>query len=65
MVRLPSPLRLLLVALAGWINREQLAVIDYLREENVILREQMGNRRLRLNDDHHVRSGSWLMVAIS
>jgi hypothetical protein len=39
-----SPLiSMLLVAIAGWINREQLAVIDYLKEENRVLRELLGS----------------------
>ncbi len=41
--------------LAGWVNREQQAVIDYLREENTVLREQMGGRRLRFTDDQRRR----------
>ena len=53
MDKLSPPLRLLVFMLAGWVNREQQAVIDYLREENAVLLEQMGGRRLRLNDDHH------------
>jgi hypothetical protein len=36
-------------------NQRQLLVIDYLREENRVLREQLGNRRLRLNDDQRRR----------
>jgi uncharacterized protein YqfA (UPF0365 family) len=35
-------------------NQRQLQVIDYLREENRVLREQLGDRRLRL-DDHQRR----------
>ncbi len=35
---------------AGWLCREQEAVIDYLREENKVLREQLGTRRLRFTD---------------
>src|SRR5712692_11662523 len=42
--------RILLVALAGWVNRHQLEVIDYLRKENRILKEQLHGRRLRLSD---------------
>jgi hypothetical protein len=38
------PVRLLLVALAGWINQQQRDVIDYLQEENRVLREQLGSR---------------------
>ena len=44
------PFRVLLLAVSGWVRREQLQVIDYLVEENRILREQIGNRRLRLTD---------------
>ena len=34
------PVRLLLVTLAGWVNRHQQHVIEYLVEENRALREQ-------------------------
>ena len=37
-------------AVAGWINRGQQQVIEYLLEENRVLREQLGGRRLRLTD---------------
>jgi hypothetical protein len=47
MLPLSPPLRFLLVALAGWINQQQRDVIDYLREENRVLREQLGHRRVR------------------
>ncbi len=46
-----SPLQLLLATFAGWVNRQQAQVIDYLVEENRVLKEQIGNRRLRLSDD--------------
>jgi putative transposase len=44
-----------LIAVAGWMNQQQQDAIDYLREENRILREQLGGRRLRLNDDQRRR----------
>ena len=47
--------RLLLISLAGWLNQQQQEVIDYLQEENRVLREQLGGRRLRLNDDQRRR----------
>ncbi|MFO1053890.1 MAG: integrase core domain-containing protein [Planctomycetota bacterium] len=50
-----QPLRLLLTAVAGWVHREQAATIEYLLEENRVLREQMGKRRLRLTDDQRRR----------
>jgi hypothetical protein len=40
----------LLAAMAGWVNRSQQDVIEYLQTENRILREQLGDRRLRLSD---------------
>ena len=33
---------ILLVALAGWMNRQQQEVIEYLKEENRVLREKLG-----------------------
>src|SRR5688500_7770079 len=50
-----SPLRLLLVTLAGWINRHQQEVIEYLVEENRVLREQLKGPRIRLTDDQRRR----------
>ena len=52
---IPRPWQLLLVGLAGWIRRRQLDVIEYLREENRVLREQMGKRRWRFTDDQRRR----------
>lgn len=45
----------MLVTLAGWINRQQQYVIDYLREENRVLREQCRTKRLRFTDDQRRR----------
>jgi len=36
-------------------NQQQQFAIDYLREENRVLKEQLGGRRLRLNDDQRRR----------
>src|SRR3989454_6083218 len=36
-------------------NQHQLQIIDYLREENRVLRDQLGGRRVRLNDDQRRR----------
>jgi putative transposase len=44
----------MLIAVSGWMNHRQLKVIDYLREENRALREQLGDRRVCL-DDHQRR----------
>ena len=50
-----SPLQFLLFTLAGWINRHQQAVIDYLLEENRVLKGLLGGRRPRLTDDQRRR----------
>ena len=42
--------RILLLTLAGWIRREQAAVIGYLKEENRVLRDQLKGKRLQLSD---------------
>ena len=36
-------------------NQKQQYAIDYLREENRVLREQLGTRRLRFTDDQRRR----------
>lgn len=48
MARVIRPWQVLVIATAGWISREQDAVIEYLREENRVLKQQLGGRRLRL-----------------
>jgi putative transposase len=50
-----NPFHFVLIALAGWMNQRQYQLIDYLREENRVLREQLGERRLRFNDDQRRR----------
>ena len=47
---MPDALQFLVLAFAGWVNRHQEDLIDYLREENRVLREQLGSRPLRLTD---------------
>ncbi len=49
------PLQVLLLALSGWVNRVQQRTIDYLVEENRVLKEQLKGRKLRLNDDQRRR----------
>ena len=50
-----NPWNILLIAIAGWMNREQNAVVEYLRDENRVLRELLGKKRPRLNDDQRRR----------
>ena len=52
---LNTPFQMLLVMLAGWVNEEQRAVIDYLKEENRVLRELHGKKRLRFTDNQRRR----------
>ncbi len=46
---------MLLAMLAGWINRQQTDVIDYLKAENQILREKLGKKRILLDDSQRRR----------
>jgi hypothetical protein len=46
-----QPFHLLVIALAGWLNRHQQEVIDYLIEENRVLKVQLEGRRLRFTDE--------------
>ena len=39
-------LQFLVSILAGWVNRSQQDVIEYLQAENQVLREQLGDWRL-------------------
>jgi putative transposase len=55
MARDLDPFRFILIAAGGWMNQHQLQIIDYLREENRVLREQLGGRRVRFNDDQRRR----------
>src|SRR5437868_8506392 len=55
MARSLDPFRFVLLAVSGWMNQRQLQVIDYLREENRVLRERLRGKRLRLNDDQRRR----------
>ena len=50
----PTP-HFLVSTVAGWLNRHQDDLIDYLREENRVLREQLGGRPLRLTDSQRRR----------
>ena len=51
-------LQFLMLIFAGWVNRSQQDVIGYLQEENRILREQLGGKRLRFTDAQRRRLAS-------
>src|SRR3954453_14671974 len=55
MPRVLDPFWFLLIAASGWMNQHQVQMIEYLREENRVLREQLGDRRLRFTDDQRRR----------
>jgi transposase InsO family protein len=46
-----QPWQLLLLVLAGWVNRQQQDVIEYLMTENRVLREKLGKKRILLDDN--------------
>jgi hypothetical protein len=50
-----SPFALAVSILAGFLNRAQQDAIEYLREENRVLRDMLGKRRLRFTDSHRKR----------
>jgi transposase InsO family protein len=49
------PLQFLLLTVAGWIKRDQQAVIEYLIAQNAVLREQLGDTRIRFTDPQRRR----------
>jgi hypothetical protein len=49
------PFSFLVVSIAGWMNQHQQQVIEFLMEENRVLREQMATRRMRFSDDQRRR----------
>ena len=52
---IPQPWQILFLIMAGWVNRQQLQVIEYLRTENQVLREKCGPNRILLSDDQRRR----------
>jgi transposase InsO family protein len=50
-----DPFSFVVVSIAGWMNQHQHDVINYLIEENRVLREQLGSRRIRFTDDQRRR----------
>jgi transposase InsO family protein len=50
-----DPFRFVAAAIAGWANQRQQDAIEYLREENRVLREQSAGKRIRYTDDQRRR----------
>ena len=57
-----QPFHLLVIALAGWLNRDQQALIDYLVAENRVLKDQLGGQRLRFTDEQRIRLAVVLQI---
>lgn len=50
-----DPFRFVFIVLAGWVDQLEQDIHDYVKEENRVLREHLGNKRLRLNDEQRRR----------
>lgn len=50
-----DPFSFVVISIAGWMNQHQQKVIEYLMEENRVLREQTGDRRLKFSDHQRRR----------
>ena len=46
----PSALAFLLMIFSGWVNRQQLIVIEFLQAENRLLKERLRGKRIRFTD---------------
>lgn len=49
------PLQYLIAALGRWLNRQQQDVIDYLKEENPLLKAKLEDRRIQFTDAERCR----------
>jgi hypothetical protein len=49
------PLHLLVASIIGWFQSGQHEIIEYLREENRVLKAQLRSKRVRLTDDERRR----------
>ena len=46
-----KPMAIILTMLAGWVNRQQQELINYLMTENRVLKEKLGRKRILLTDE--------------
>jgi putative transposase len=49
------PLQFAILTISGWVNRNQQDLIAYLQEENRVLREHLGDRRIQFTDTQRCR----------
>ena len=45
-----APFQFLVLMFAGWVNRRQLDMIEYLQQENRALKARLGGRRIHFTD---------------
>ena len=50
-----EPIHLLVATIAGWVNRQQQEIIDYLMTQCQVLIETHGSKRILLTDDQRRR----------
>jgi hypothetical protein len=50
-----AQIQMLFLMIAGWVNRHQQAIIEYLQEENRILLDQLGGKPRRFTDAQRIR----------
>ena len=55
MANVMQPFHLLIIAVAGWLNRRQQVVIDHLMDQNRVLKAQLEGQRLRFTDEQRIR----------
>jgi putative transposase len=55
MSSLLQPIHLVMMMFGGWAHRHQLDVIEYLKEENRVLKERLGGLRIRFTDAERCR----------
>ena len=60
-----KPWTFVMVALTGWTNRQQQEAIIYLREDNRILREKLGQKRVLGLLRRWQYRGKYLAVSLS
>ena len=60
MIASTTLLRFLLMLVAGWLQRQQVAAIEYLQAENRVLRARLGGRRIIFTDaERRKLAGTW------
>ena len=47
---MPLQVQFFVLLLVGWVSRHQQDVVEYLKAENRVLREQLGGKRLHFTD---------------